>query len=294
MGARLHRRELLLGAAATLIARKAGADVPRRIAAVDWAMLETAVALEIMPVAAAELIQFRKDAVEPAIPDDVADLGLRGSPNFELLHLLQPDMILISPFYTRHRPALERIAPTLSMPFYVRGEPPFAKALAAVTALGDRLQRATEAVAVLEAVEVELAERRVGLASFSDRPFYLVNVGDARHVRVFGSDSMFGDILSRLGLTNAWPERSRFTFAAPVPIENLADQGEARIVIISDIPVEARTALANSMIWNSLEPVKQGRVVRLGNINPYGGVFAGMRFARLLQDALIADGTRSP
>lgn len=261
-----------------------------RLAAIDWAMLETAIALGVMPVAATELIQFRKDAIEPGIPDDVIDLGLRGAPNFELLSVVRPDLILLSPFYTRHQPALQRIAPTISLPFYVKGEPPFEKACAAVSALGGRLDREKDASSFLADIEARLARYRAGLARFAMRPIYLVNVGDARHVRVFGSDSMFGDVLSRLGLRNAWPDRSRYTFAAPVPIEQLAAQEDARIVIISEIPVEARGGLRRSMIWNSLAPVKQARLSSLANINPYGGVLAGLRFARLLHEALLASG----
>lgn len=108
-----------------------------RIAAIDWAMLETSVALGVMPVAATELFQFRSGAVEPDIPETVADLGLRGAPNFELLQLTRSELILISPFYTRYTGRLEAIAPVFSLPFYVKGEPPFEKALAAVTALGE-------------------------------------------------------------------------------------------------------------------------------------------------------------
>jgi iron complex transport system substrate-binding protein len=44
------------------------------------------------------------------------------------------------------------------------------------------------------------------------------------------------------------------------------------------------------MIWNSLQPVRDGRVVMLDNISPYGGVIAGMRFARLLVKGLLALG----
>jgi ferric hydroxamate transport system substrate-binding protein len=267
----------------------AGENIPR-LAAIDWAMLETAIALGVMPIAATELIQYRMDAVEPEIPSSVVDLGLRGTPNFELLHLLKPELILISPFYTRHQAALQRIAPILSLPFYIRGEPPFAKATAALTALGETLGRQQQAMSALSEIGTEIATRRASLMRFANKPTYLVNVGDARHVRVFGSDSMFGDMLSRLGLFNAWPDRSRYTFAAPVPLENLAEQEDARIVVISEIPVEARSALRNSMIWNSLKPVKEGRVLMLGNINPYGGVLAGMRFVRLLSDALTSPG----
>ena len=264
--------------------------MPTRIAAIDWGMLETLAALDVMPIAATELIQFRKDAIEPMLAADVVDLGLRGSPNFELLHLLRPDLILISPFYTRHEAALKRIAPVLSLTFYVRGEPPFEKALSAVKVLGERLALQEKAAAVLARVATQIEAYRQTLAPFADRPTYLVNVGDSRHVRVFGFDSMFGDVLARLGLGNAWVDRSRFTFAAPVPIEKLAADKDARIVIISDVPVEARSGFRSSMIWNALQPVRDGRVVMLDNISPYGGVIAGMRFARLLVKGLLALG----
>jgi len=284
------RREFLSLLAASAFVRTARAAATLRIAAIDWAMLETSVALGVMPVAATELIQFRAGAVEPTLPRSVADLGLRGAPNFELLQLSRPDLILISPFYTRYTSRLETIAPVFSLPFYVKGEPPFGKALAAVTALGQRLDRTEEAKRVLAETEKALQTMRARLAAFSGRPTYVINIGDARHFRAFGSDSMFGDILGRLGLANAWVDRSQFTFAAPVPIENLAASLEARIVIVSDIPVEARESLRNSAIWRALPAVRDGRVVELANVAPYGGITAGMRFARLLTEAMLARG----
>lgn len=286
--AHLGRREFVLGVAASLVGGNVAAAAEPRLAAIDWAMLETAISLGVMPLAATELIQFRKDAVEPDIPGSVIDLGLRGTPNFELLQLLKPDLILLSPFYTRHQAALQRIAPIISLPFYIRGEPPFEKAVSAVQSLAETLNKRGEASIVLAGIEAQLEGYRETLAQFAGRPLYLVNVGDARHVRVFGSDSMFGNVLSRMGLQNAWTDRSRYTFAAPVPIEQLAAREDAQIIIVSEIPVEARSALRTSMIWHSLVPVKERRVLMLDNINPYGGVIAGMRFARLLHDALLA------
>ncbi|UXS04317.1 iron-siderophore ABC transporter substrate-binding protein [Agrobacterium tumefaciens] len=280
------RREFLGLLAASAFVRPLQAQTAPRIAAIDWAMLETVVALGVTPVAATELIQFRKDAVEPPVPAEVTDLGLRGAPNFELLHLSRPDLILISPFYTRYTGRLEAIAPVFSLPFYVKGEPPFAKALSAVSALGKKLGKIDEAQKVLDETARSLETMRERLAAFAARPTYIINIGDARHFRAFGADSMFGDILDRLGLPNAWKDRSQFTFAAPVPLENLAETPEARIVIVSDIPVEARQSLRNSVIWQSLTPVRENRVTMLENINPYGGITAGMRFARLLTEAL--------
>ncbi|WP_407799066.1 hypothetical protein, partial [Staphylococcus aureus] len=79
-------------------------------------------------------------------------------------------------------------------------------------------------------------------------------------------------------------------FAAPVPIEHLAASPDARIVVVSDIPVEARETLRNSAIWRALPAVRENRVVTLANVAPYGGITAGMRFARLLTEALSVRG----
>ena len=83
---------------------RAAAGAAPRLAAIDWAMLECALMLGITPVAACELIRFRADAVEPLVPAPVTDLGLRGSPNFELLQLTRPDLILTSPWYAQIAP----------------------------------------------------------------------------------------------------------------------------------------------------------------------------------------------
>ncbi len=288
LASHISRRQALALLAAFSVPGVARASTPRRVVAIDWAMLETLVALGVMPIAATELVQFRKDAIEPALDEKVADLGLRGSPNFELLRLLRPELILISPFYARYEAIYRSIAPVLSLPFYVRGEPPYQKALDAVITLAAELGLGDRGHDVLVKQATLVEETARSLQAFAARPTYLVNVGDSRHVRVFGADSMFGDILVRLGLRNAWKDRSRYTFAAPVPLENLAAEPEARIVVISEIPVEARNSLKDSIIWQSLPPVRGGRVLMLDNINPYGGIVAAARFMRLLKQAMLA------
>ncbi|NTF44360.1 iron-siderophore ABC transporter substrate-binding protein [Rhizobium rhizogenes] len=288
LASHISRRQALALLAAFSFPGVARASTPRRVVAIDWAMLETLVALGVMPIAATELVQFRRDAIEPALDEKVADLGLRGSPNFELLRLLRPELILISPFYARYEAIYRSIAPVLSLPFYVRGEPPYQKALDAVTTLAAELGLGDRGHDVLVKQATLVEETARSLQAFAARPTYLVNVGDSRHVRVFGADSMFGDILVRLGLRNAWKDRSRYTFAAPVPIENLVAEPEARIVVISEIPVEARNSLKDSIIWQSLPPVRAGRVLMLDNINPYGGIVAAARFMRLLKQAMLA------
>lgn len=278
-------RRALLGGLAAIWGLPAFAGGPR-LAAIDWAMLETAMALGLAPVAACELIRYRADAVWPEIPADTVDLGLRGSPNFELLQLTRPDLILTSPYYTQIKPRLASIAPVMSLPFYIPNEAPWPKAVEALHALAAKLDMPERAIQAEARAQTEITALAKRLDRLRDRPLYVIEIGDARHFRAFGPDSMFGNMLTQLGFENAWPRRTRFAFAAPLPIERLAERPEARIVLVSGIPVVARRALSQSVLWNRLAPVADRRVTQLGEINPFGGVPAGLRFARLLAAAL--------
>lgn len=283
----LGRRGFLISAAAMAAAGPVFAQAPMRLAAIDWAMLETAVAVGHGPVAACELIGYRAEASVPETPG-MADLGLRGAPNYELLQLIRPDLILTSPLYVQHEARLRSVAPVLSLSVYVPGEPPFDKAmraladLAAATGSPDAGARAqADAVAGLEA----LSQR---LAPFADRPVSLIDIGDARHLRAFGFDSMFGDVLGRVGLRNAWTDKTEFSFRAPLPLERLAQMPDARIVICGDIPVEARDGLRRSILWQALPAVREGRVHVLPTVNAFGGVPSALRFGTLLAEAFEA------
>ncbi|RJE86510.1 ABC transporter substrate-binding protein [Paracoccus onubensis] len=285
---RPSRRDILTAAGLVLAAGsplRAATSKPR-LAAIDWAMLETAVAIGHMPVAACELVRYRSDAVQPEIPDQVTDLGLRGSPNFELLQLTRPDLILNSPYYTFYEERLKTIAPVLTLPFYTPNEPPLGKALNALQAMSRAVEDPGAGERALHDTQAALDRHAAAVARFADRPVCLVNIGDARHLRAFGFDSMFGDTLTRIGLSNAWSEGTRFSFLAPVPIERLADMPDARLVIVGEIPPEARRGLSRSILWQALPPVREEQVYHLPDINAFGGTLSALRFARLLEQAL--------
>lgn len=284
-----NRRELLaLAAAAPFLPAQANAGEPA-IAVIDWGLLETALAIGAVPVAASELLQFRKIAIEPQVPDTVADLGLRGSPSFELLRVVRPALILISGFYEYQRPSLERIAPVLALPVYEEGRPPYPLAQYSTAALGERLGRKTQAQAYIEETGQELARAKKALAGVADRPFFVISLGDSRHFRAFGADTMFGDVLGRLGLANAWRHATSYSAAAPVGIEALAQAPEAFVVVIGPLPPEVRRGLGENALWNALPSVREGRTVFLDPVNHFGALPSTRRFARLL-----AAGIESP
>lgn len=280
------RRQVLALAAAALLPPVAGEAAAKRVAAVDWGMLETLLALGIEPVAATELMQFRKIAVEPAVSESVTDLGLRGAPNYELLRIIAPDLIIISNFYEYQRPMLERIAPVFAQSVYEAGVPPYPLAEAATLALGERLGRQAEAKSCVDDTAREIAQLRTVLPKASTRPAFVISLGDSRHFRAFGRDAMFGDVLTRLGIENAWSDETSYSAAAPVGLEALADVPEASILIVSPLPADVGRSLPTNALWNALPAVRQNRVTVLEPVNHFGCLPSARRFARLATAAL--------
>ncbi len=277
----------LLAAAGLSVPARAGS---LRVATVDWSVLETLLALGVPPVAAPELRQFREIAVEPEVPVGVTDLGLRGTINFELLLMTRPQLIFSSSFYVGSEPRLRRIAPVETFTIYASGLLPFEPAVAMTRSIGARLGIAERAERYIAETQAELAALRDRLKPYATRPVIPVNLGDARHFRVFGDDSMFGEVLKRLGLANAWTEHTSYSAMAPIGLEALVRVPEAFIVLIPPVPPGAMQALAASAFWNALPNLREGRLLQIGSINPYGGLPAARRFARLLAAALIEAG----
>lgn len=276
------RRHLLALAAAIAAPPVQGlAAPPRRLAIIDWAALETALALGLTPVAAAELIQYRKTVIEPEVPDATADLGLRGAPSFERLLALAPDLIVSSNFYESFRPAFERVAPVLSLPVHMTGAPPLAEAERACRRLGAETGRADTAERMVADAGAMLSGLAAALpAVVRTRPVVLANLGDARHFRAFGDDSLFGNVLDRLGVANAWAGETRYSATAPIAIEALARMPEAVLALIEPTPPDARRALAASALWQALPMVRRGHVIAIGSVNHFGALPAALRFAR--------------
>lgn len=293
---RLHRRALLAAGLATLALRGASARAEDsragelRVATVDWALLETLLGMGIAPVAAAELVLFRQVAVEPPVPASVIDIGLRGAPNFEALRLAGPNLILSSNFYVEMEPKLRLIAPVETLSVYRTGRPPYGEAEAAALRIGVLTGREDAARALIDAVADQIGAFRRRLAPLAGRPLLVLNLGDARHFRVFGADSLFGEVISRLGFANAWDARTSYAASAPIGMEALARFPEAFLVILRPVPPDAARVLSTSVLWNALPNVRARRFAVLDSVDPFGGLPTAARFARLLAAALLGEG----
>ncbi|WP_442907970.1 hypothetical protein [Halomonas sp. PA16-9] len=111
---------------------------------------------------------------------------------------------------------------------------------------------------------------------------------DARHVRVFGENSLYNAVLEQLDLPNAWDQSTNAWGFALVGIEALARYPEATLVIIDPLPTGVEEKLAKSGLWQQLPSVRHNRIVHLPPVWSFGALPSAQRFARKLTTALEA------
>ncbi|MEH6491854.1 Fe(3+)-hydroxamate ABC transporter substrate-binding protein FhuD [Halopseudomonas sp.] len=288
-------RQLLLRLLAALLlwlplALQAAEQGPyRRIVTLDWGLAETLIGIGVTPIGVADLPNYRRWVGEPTMPASVQDLGLRTEPNLELLTQLKPDLILITPQFEAARPWLERIAPVKSLAIYRPDSDPLHTAQQVARELGELSGHQAGAEQLIRDFEQQLAQLREKLANRDLPPFYLVSLIDARHVRVYGSSSLFSSVLRRLGQRNAWQGGDNFWGFSQTGVEQLAEVPEAALIHFAPAPLGALQALQQSVLWQHLPFVEQQRVYAFAPAWQFGGLMAAQHFMRLLEEALLHD-----
>jgi ABC-type Fe3+-hydroxamate transport system substrate-binding protein len=278
-----NRRRFLQGLALSpFLPWLAEAKTDLRVAALDWALAETLIALGQKPVAIVAASDWARWVIEPPLPPGVADLGLQPEINFELLASLEPDLILTSPFVQQLEPVLEKIAETLRLSIYEKGTAPLARQRDVTMLLGERLNRAGAARSFLASAEQLLDLYHARIAVLDPLPLLLVSFMDARHVRVYGGSGLYQNVLDRIGLVNAWTRETNYWGYATVGIEELATVKDLRLIAFEPIPADTRPTLQQSPLWTRLPFVEAGHVSVLPPVLMFGAVPSALRFARLL------------
>lgn len=246
-----------------------------RVVALEWTYVEDLLAVGVQPVGVADVAGYEQWVdVEPALGDDVTDVGTRQEPSLESIAALEPDLIIGVQF--RHEPILdqlEAIAPTLLFNPYPEagGElTQFDEMVQTFEAVAAAVGGSVEAAEVLTAMEAtfadvsetladaELATDRVALAQG-------FTAEDAPTIRMFTDNAMAITILERLGLTNAWPGEPETYGFSTVDVEALTQVGDAHFLYVAQDEDNVFTgALADNPVWQDLEFVQADRVHALG------------------------------
>lgn len=283
----------LTGLAAARAQTPAG-PIARRVASIDLLLTETLLTLGVTPVAVGNIPLYQRLVAEPALPDGVPDLGPLQEPNLELLQHLRPDLILAASWAEVGPYDLERIAPAAWLPTFSTEKPAVEHVRDLLMRVAAMTGRDAEARAWSDRADAALAEARRVLQPWTDRPVYVVRFNeDGRHAAIFGGNGMIGDVLSRLGLRNAWTGRTNVWGTTSIGIEQLAGNAEARLIHF-DRGAETERALrllADSPFWAALPAVRQGRVIEMPVVYPNGGLASATRFARQLARVLPAHGS---
>jgi ferric hydroxamate transport system substrate-binding protein len=285
------RRRLLGALALSVVARPAFAiDQPMRVASLSWAGAQILASIGAPPVALAERDSYPQVGALPPMPSGVIDLGSHSEPNLELLSQLKPDLIVLDEDQARLTAELQRIAPTLAINIYdpQRGKP-YALAMTETGRIAARIGRMQQAHAYLDHVDARLATQARSIATLDVPPLLIVDLyDDGRHLFVYGPNSMIDDVMTRLGVTNAW-RRATDTGYVLLGIEDLASLGHAHMFYISHGPRDriALDNLARSVLWRSMPFVAAGRFRALPGFFTYGASSCATQFADGLTQGLI-------
>lgn len=297
------RRRLLTGVIAGLLALAATATLagdrecapmphagqPERVAAINWGLTQTLIALDITPVAVADAAGYRKWVAAPPLPDSSIDVGRRIEPSLTVLAGARPGLILMSSHYDELRRQLADIAPVATLDIYAPDSLPLVRARQVARCLARRFARRPALGRLEERVDSAIARLAATAAAVRDAgPVYVIAFRDADHVRVYGENSLFGGVLRSAGLENAWQGPSNFWGFATRAFTAL-DRAAGHLVVVGPVPREAREMMRRSPIWQALPAVRRGRVHRLAPVWAYGGLPSAVRFAELLGEALDDD-----
>jgi ABC-type Fe3+-hydroxamate transport system substrate-binding protein len=253
--------------------------------AIDWGLAETLVALGAPPLGLAESRGYREWVSQPAMPDSVAEIGLRSTPNLEYIAALRPDVILSTPQFAAIDPVLASVAPVLSLATYTEALSPYRNATDITRQLGALLGRQEEAESLIADTEERIAQLARSLEGTPSRKVLVVNFHDDRHAWIHTKGSLFDDVLTRAGLENAWEGPGNAWGIANGTVDQLAGMDEAALLIVEPLALVIQAKLETrdpNGLLGQLPIFEPGRYRILPPIWGFGALPAAGRFADAL------------
>ncbi len=278
---------LLFAPMLVVVSPARAADTAPRIATLDWTVAETLIGIDARLVGLAQVDGYESWVVEPAVPADVLDLGLRAQPSLEQLAAIAPDRIALSPMFANLEDRLSAIAPVEVFELYGPDVDTWSAMRRLTRELGEYAERREQAETLIRTTEDRL-DRLADRLPDDPPALIVVQFMDERHVRVFGENGLYHAVIERLGLENGWDgETNRWGFSL-VGLEKLAGL-DGRIVVVEPYPVGVERALAESAFWDRLTSGNGSEPVELDPVWSFGALPSASRFAERLVEALDAD-----
>ena len=264
---------------------------PTRIVALEWVYIEDLLALGIQPIGVADIRGYKQFVnIQPALVDSVVDVGTRQEPSLEAIAQLEPDLIL--GVELRHEliyDTLSSIAPTLLFNPYPPSDGPnqLEEMEQTFLAIADAVNRRDAGEKVLQNMRqtFKTAQQQLRSADFTGSPFLLAHfIPGTSQPRLFTDNAMAVQVLTQIGLKNAWKgEIDRFGFNT-VGVEALLAVQQVNLLYVAEAEDLQWQQFQNNPVWKGLEFVKDSRVYPIGADT---WLFGGPKSAQVLVNKVV-------
>jgi len=262
---------------------------PKKVVALDWALAETVLSLEVIPLGVANVKGYQTWVAQPELSDSVIDVGSRREPNLELLTELQPDVILISQHMAAAYKQLNAIAPTLVYSVYSNDKTPLISATQITTQLGLLLNKEQQAKQVISQTQQRLQANgdKIRRMQANIDPLLFIRFINDKTVRIHGAGSLAQATIEGMGLVNTWHEPSNLWGFTTAGIEKLAEHQQASVLIFGPLKAAERKLLTQSALWQAMAFTRSDSVFELPAIWTFGGLISAQRFSDHITQQLI-------
>lgn len=264
--------------------------VPERVVVLEWGYVEDFLALGIEPVGVADIEGMQQWVdIGMEMPEGIEDIGMRNTPNLEVITALEPDLIvgLESNVETSYD-ELNDIAPTLVYdPYPEEGEgTQYDRMIETFNEIATIMDKEEEAKEVLAGIEdmYEDSKQKIEDAGKGGEEFVVAMAYSDQNAvtfRLHDDTSMAAPMIEKMGMVNGFQspqfERYGFTTADVEALPAIEDVNFFTIIQDSDNVIENQ--LKDNPIWNGLNFVEEDRIYPLGgDAWPYGGpLCSGLR-----------------
>ncbi len=262
---------------------------PKNVVALDWALTETVLSLDVELQGVADVKGYQQWVVEPALNQIVTDVGSRREPNIELLSELKPDVILISNHMAAAYQQLNKIAPVLVFTIYNEQKQPLQSAESITRSLGtlfDKQQRAEQVISETQQI-LQANGDRVKAQNSSAKSLLFARFINDKTLRIHSQGSLADATIKAMGLENNWQEPTNLWGFTTSGIEKLAEHQQSNVMIFGPLKPEERQALQNSPLWQAMAFTRTDSVYELPAIWTFGGLIAAQRFSHNITEQLI-------
>ncbi len=262
-------------------------QVPQRVVALNWDILEQVLALDVEPIAAPNLPGYRQWVVNPYAPETIEDIGTRAEPNLEKIARLNPDVILAASPQQDLIPLLSQIAPVVYLPNFSENEAAADTAIRHFRTLGKLFNKQDLVEQKLTALNQSFDQMRARIQQhYTDPLEVLVMRFSTPNVVFLSTENSTTDyVVKQLGLIRSIEESPRAWGVKQARINRLQDLEDSYILYVQPFPQEAK--LKSSPLWQAMPFVKKQRVNSVRAVWAYGGAMSLQYMAEAITESLI-------